>query len=333
MKYNINVDDWYSEAVLKKAQGYSNRKIAVMLFDNKNYRNRLNTFFKQESVIEDVKKKEKELEIQGEVNSSYKKPKIEHSQPVICYLDIECSPTKSYTWRRFKENISQAQILSESFFLTASWAFNEGEVEGIRLTPNEALNEDDEALVTKLWHVLNNSTVVVGHNLRRFDIKKINSRFAYYSLLPPSPYKIIDTLEIAKAKFAFPSNKLNDLCEYLGIGEKLPHDGFDLWKRCCNGDEAALIHMLSYNKVDVSITRDLYKRLRNFDNNAVNLAIMSDNVGSLCTTCCSDNISVLENKFAFTPNGKYQVYVCNSCGTKLRATSRIGVSNKLIRVV
>ena len=46
MKYNINVDDWYNEAILKKAQGYSNRKIAVMLFDNKNYRNRLNTFFK-----------------------------------------------------------------------------------------------------------------------------------------------------------------------------------------------------------------------------------------------------------------------------------------------
>ena len=105
MKYNINVDDWRDDAVLKKAQGYSNRKIAVMLFDNKNYRNRLNTFFKQESVIEDVFHKQCELELKGEVNSSYKTPKIGHSQPVICYLDIECSPTKSYTWRRFKENI------------------------------------------------------------------------------------------------------------------------------------------------------------------------------------------------------------------------------------
>lgn len=104
--------------------------------------------------------------------------KVENNQPKICYLDIECSPTKSYTWRRFKENISQAQILSESFFLTASWAFNENEVHSLRLTSNEALNEDDEVLITKLWHVLDNSNVVVGHNLRRFDIKKINSRFA-----------------------------------------------------------------------------------------------------------------------------------------------------------
>ena len=46
--------------------------------------------------------------------------KVENNQPKICYLDIECSPTKSYRWRRCKENISQAQILSESFFITAS---------------------------------------------------------------------------------------------------------------------------------------------------------------------------------------------------------------------
>lgn len=253
-------------------------------------------------------------------------------QPKICYLDIECSPTKSYTWRRFKENISQAQVLSESFFLTASWAFNDEEVQSVRLTSNEAKNEDDEVLVAKLWHVLDNSSVVIGHNLRRFDIKKINSRFAYYDMPCPSPYKIIDTLEIAKAKFAFPSNKLNDLCEYLGIGEKLPHDGFALWKACCNGDEDALIHMEKYNRVDVSITRDLYKRLRSFDNNGVNLAIMSDNVGSICTTCCSDDVVILEDKFAFTPNGKYQVYKCNNCGTKLRSTSKVGVSNKLVRI-
>ena len=123
------------------------------------------------------------------------------------------------------------------------------------------------------------------------------------------------------------------MCEYLDIGEKLPHDGFSLWKKCCAGDDEALIHMEKYNRVDVEITRELYKRLRGFDNNTVNMAIMSENVGAICTTCCSDDIEVLEDKFAFTPNGKYQVYVCNNCNTKLRSTSRIGVANKLVRVV
>ena len=67
MSYNINVDDWYDEAVLLKAKGFSTRKIAVMLFNNENYRNRLNIFYKQESVIEDVEKRAKELEIEDSV--------------------------------------------------------------------------------------------------------------------------------------------------------------------------------------------------------------------------------------------------------------------------
>lgn len=310
--------EWQLKALEYRDQGLSSRKICDKLGWKRTQKSTLNYFFQRH-----------DIEHQAAMSVFEERLK----SPIVCYLDIECSPTKSYTWRRFKENISQAQILSESFFLTASWAFNEQEVEGIRLTPNEAVNEDDEALITKLWHVLDNSNVVVGHNLRKFDIKKINSRFAFYNMPPPSPYKIIDTLEIAKAKFAFPSNKLNDLCEYLNIGKKLPHDGFSLWSRCCDGDDEALEHMLKYNLIDVDITRQLYKRLRGFDNNAVNMAIMAEEVGSLCTTCCSDDISVLEDKFAFTPNGKYQVYVCNNCNTKLRSTSRIGAGNKLVRVV
>lgn len=55
--YNINLDDWYADAVDLKAQGMSNRGIARTLFSNENLRNRLNTFFQQEEVIEDVYKR------------------------------------------------------------------------------------------------------------------------------------------------------------------------------------------------------------------------------------------------------------------------------------
>lgn len=67
MSYNINVDDWYDDAITLKAKGFSTRKIAVALFNNENYRNRLNIFYKQESVIEDVEERAKELEIEDSV--------------------------------------------------------------------------------------------------------------------------------------------------------------------------------------------------------------------------------------------------------------------------
>ena len=69
MSYNINVDDWYDDAITLKAKGFSTRKIAVALFNNENYRNRLNIFYKQESVIEDVEERAKELEIEDSVIS------------------------------------------------------------------------------------------------------------------------------------------------------------------------------------------------------------------------------------------------------------------------
>ena len=255
------------------------------------------------------------------------------TQPVILYFDLECSPTSAYIWRRFKENISQAQILNEWYLLTQSWAFNDGEIQSSKLTSQEAIDQNDESLVLQVWHLLNNADIVVGHNLRRFDIKKINARFAYYRLPPPSPYKIIDTLEICKSKFAFPSNKLNDVCAYLGIGVKEDTGGFSTWAKCVKGDDSALEHMEIYNQQDVRLTRELYKRLRSFDNNSVNVSVMVDQTGMICSSCASDDVEVLDGKFVHTPNGKYQAYKCNSCNTTLRHTTKTGKSNQLVRVV
>ena len=62
-KYNnINMDDWYNSVVDLKAKGMSNRGIARTLFANENYRNRLNDFFKNDHVLEDVYKREQELD-------------------------------------------------------------------------------------------------------------------------------------------------------------------------------------------------------------------------------------------------------------------------------
>ena len=102
MSYNINVDDWYDDAITLKAKGFSTRTIAVALFNNENYRNRLNIFYKQESVIEDVEKRAKELEIEDSVigvqlQNDYTnwevKPKPELSKPkqtILVVADTQC---------------------------------------------------------------------------------------------------------------------------------------------------------------------------------------------------------------------------------------------------
>src|ERR1700719_3656227 len=89
--------------------------------------------------------------------------------------------------------------------------------------------EDDKALVTDLWTIFDQADIQIGHNADKFDIKKSNARFLMHKLNPPSPYKTVDTLKIARRAFKLDSNKLDDLGYYLGLGRKLPHTGFHLW--------------------------------------------------------------------------------------------------------
>lgn len=76
---------------------------------------------------------------------------------------------------------------------------------------------------------------MIAHNGKKFDIPKINTRFIINGLNPPSPYKQIDTLEVARKQFGFSSNSLDALATFFGFDNKDPHD-FILWKSCLNGD-------------------------------------------------------------------------------------------------
>lgn len=341
MSYNINVDDWYDDAITLKAKGFSTRKIAVALFNNENYRNRLNIFYKQESVIEDVEKRAKELEIEDSVigvqlQNDYSnweaKPKPELSKPKLLFYDIETSLAKSYHFQQWKVNLSQKQKIQESHLLSHAWAWGDGEVTGSILTREEMLAHDPERLVLECWSLLDNCDVLVAHNGKRFDVRKVNSYFLQYGLPPPSPYRVIDTLLIAKQKFALPFNSLAYLAEFLNVEQKIDTGGVDLWIQCDQGSQEALDKMNEYCMGDIVTLRSVYNHLISWSNDGVNLALYSDH-GASCPHCSSDNISVIEGKYTHTVARKYQVYRCNDCGAVLRSNKMQGSGNSLVRVV
>ena len=71
--------------------------------------------------------------------------------------------------------------------------------------------------------------------------------------MPPTPYRQIDTLQVARKEFGFSSNKLDALAGYLGIEHK-SETNFLLWKRCLAGEQEALDYMQAYNIKAVSYT-------------------------------------------------------------------------------
>lgn len=116
---------------------------------------------------------------------------------------------------------------------------------------------NDKDLITELYQLIDEHDILIAHNGDSFDIKKINERFICHGLLPTSPYKSVDTLRTARSKFKFSSNRLDYICQKLGIGAKIENEK-DLWHKCywlC--DPSAWEKMKRYNRRDVLILKKL----------------------------------------------------------------------------
>ena len=212
-----DVNEWKDEAISMKAQGFSTRHIARSLFDRESYRNHLNDYFKREDVADEIYHQACQIELNKEIEKGVsgndysawekkEKPLVAKAKSPVktLYFDIETTLAKSYHWGQWQQNLSVKQQIQESHMLSHAWAWGDGEVFSSVLTPEEVLNQDDERIVYEIWSLLDNCDVVVAHNGKRFDVKKVNGYFLKYGLPKPSSYKVIDTLEIAKKHFNLP---------------------------------------------------------------------------------------------------------------------------------
>lgn len=293
--------EWHERALELKRQGLSGRQIASVIGKSKT---QVNDFLKYGNNVESVKD-------------------VQH--PRILLIDIETAPQSAYIWKRWKENISQDQVISEGFVLcfAAKW-LGDDSVYYSRI-PGEGLREeDDREVIEDVWHFVDEADIIIGHNVKNFDLATLNARFVYHGLRPPRNYKIVDTLQIAKKEFRFPSNRLDSLGEYLGLGRKVQHGGFRLWRDCLAGVEEAWQTMETYNIQDVELLEDVYMKLRAWDKTHPNVALYSADATMMCPCCGSDAITYTGNH-VYTNVSKFEEFRCQSCGKLSR-----GRKNKLI---
>ena len=247
------------------------------------------------------------------------------TKPKILLIDVETAPILASVWALFDQNVGLNQIERDWFLLSfsAHW-LDAPNNEIIYMDQSKAKNiEDDSRLLRKLWELLDKADIVVGQNSKRFDVKKINARFILQGMKPPSSFKQIDTLEIAKRKFAFTSNKLeyltNKLCKKHKKLTKRKYSGFELWKECLSGNKEAWAEMKRYNIEDVLSLQELYHILTPWDSR-INFNLYNESDENVCN-CGSKDIQL--NGFHYTPNGKFQRYRCSKCGTEVRAKTNL----------
>ena len=233
----------------------------------------------------------------------------------ILIYDIETAPIISANWGIWEQNA--IWVIQDWYMLAFAWKWlDEKETHVLALTdfPKTFAKsaEDDSVLVKALWELQNEADIVVAHNGAKFDQKKANSRYALNGLNRPAPYQDVDTLKVARASFAFTSNKLDDLGEYFGIGKKIATNK-DLWKRCMAKDLKAFKEMKIYNKQDVVLLEKLYLKFLNGgwikNHPAVNQIMGNPEACPFCGVVGK----MSKYGFAVTPTQTFQRYQCGAC--------------------
>lgn len=243
--------------------------------------------------------------------------------PRVLIVDIETAPMVAHVWDLFDQNVALNQIVKDWHLLSwsAKW-LNDPASKVMYMDQRNAKNiEDDKKLLEGIWKLLDQADIVLGQNSKRFDIKKLNARFVMNEMQPPSSFKQLDTLVIAKKHFAMTSNKLeyltNKLCKKY---KKLKHKKFPghaLWTECLKGNKEAWNEMERYNKHDVLATEELYKVFQGWDN-TINFNLYIDDNDVTCN-CGSKNFR--QNGHAYTASGKFKRYKCKDCGAEMRGTN------------
>lgn len=241
--------------------------------------------------------------------------------PKVLLLDIETSPLMSYTWGLWQQNVALNQIKQDWHLLSFSAKFLGDSKIIYRDQRNKKDITDDKALLKEIWELLDEADIVITQNGKKFDIKKLNARFIINGFPPPSSFKQIDTLVMARKYFGFTSNKLeylsNTLNKKFKKQTKREFSGFDLWKECLANNLKAWKEMEKYNKYDVLALEEVYEKLIPWDS-SINFNLYKDENDVISCKCGST--SFLKRGFAYTTKGKYQRYRCNKCGAETRDT-------------
>lgn len=222
----------------------------------------------------------------------------------LLYLDIEWKPATAYVWRMWKENISPAQLIDAGGMLCfcAHW---EGKKEYMFWSEWE---HGRTGMAQAALDLLIEADAVVTYNGDKYDLPKIRGEILLAGLAPPPAVASIDVIRTIKG-LGFVMNRLAYIGPLLGVGKKVSHEGFQLWKDVMDGSEKARKKMTKYCIQDVRLLKDLYKKVAPFIKQHPHLGATKHE----CGACGSNNVQrrgTRRTKF-FT----VQRIQCQSCGS------------------
>ncbi len=224
----------------------------------------------------------------------------------VLLLDIETKPAQAYVWRAYGEqNIGVDQIIDTGgvICIGAKWL---GEKNTELFSDWEHGHDNMLALVHEM---ISFADAVITYNGDRFDLPKLQGEFLLAGLGPTPPVTSIDCIKAVR-KFGFFMNKLAFIGPFLKVGEKIKTEGFTLWTKVIDGDDAAQKRMAKYCKQDVILLEKLYLFIRPFIKNHPHMGKVGAHE---CGACGSHNVHSRGTRR--TRAFKIQRLQCQECGS------------------
>lgn len=213
---------------------------------------------------------------------------VDRNDLKICYLDTELAFSIFYAYYQKKPQFLQAKnIKHHKFMPCAAWAWeHEKSLYSVSILDDKKRfkfnHRDDLHVAQKLFDVLQDADVIIGHNIDDFDMKEINTIFIKHRLGVLPAIKTIDTLKVARKYFRFEGNKLSELAAFFNVEGK---DNQPDWQAVADGDVKALEYSEKYCKQDVKVLKKIFPFLRPFIRNFP--TVPKNNRPEYCECCGS----------------------------------------------
>jgi len=229
----------------------------------------------------------------------------------ILLLDIETAPNLVHVWGLWQQNVGIPQIIKPGYTLcwAAKWLGSDD------VYYDSIKKSSSKKMLKNIYKLISEADTVVHYNGTKFDMPTLNHEFLLAGFSPPAPYRQVDLLRTVRSQFRLPSNKLDFVAQFFGLGGKTKHEGHELWLGCMSGNKEDWLTMENYNINDVLLLEKVYQKLKPWIKTHPNHGLM-DNT-EVCPNCGSNHYH--KRGFAYTHAGKYQRYRCTECGNWFRA--------------
>jgi DNA polymerase elongation subunit (family B) len=240
------------------------------------------------------------------------------SKPKIIMWDVETIPALAAVFTLYPERIPHEAIVKDWSIVSIAWkemGKKTTHCVSVLDDPKRFKKDvgDDYHVIKTIRDVFEDADIIVGHNSKKFDTKKLNTRLIYHGLPPlPTGLHQVDTLQEVRKVASFTSNRLDYLCKTL-IGEGKIETQKGLWMKALRGEKKAIEEMVVYNKMDVVLLEELYLKIRPYMKSHPDINAMDGwDRGTGCPKCGSKELKKSKVRYSAAGVKKVQTQ-CGSC--------------------